>query len=61
MFGNKFPIELPGAGFEQFLEGGTDRAFVSHPRFFQLLEVLVIGGHAFVRCLRVSVAIECVD
>jgi hypothetical protein len=35
VFRNEFPIELPGAGFEQFVKGGTDGGFVFDAELFK--------------------------
>ena len=51
IFGNEFPIELAGAGFEKLLKCGADSGFVFDAELFELGEILVIGDHAFVRGL----------
>ena len=51
IFGNEFPIELAGAGFEQFLKGGADSGFVFDAELLEFFKIVVISNDAFVRGL----------
>jgi hypothetical protein len=51
VFGNELPIELAGAGFEQFVKRGADGGFVFDAELRKLGERIVIGAYGLVRWL----------
>ena len=54
VFRDEFPIELAGAVFQQFVEGGTDGGFVCDAELGEFGQAVVINDNLLVRGLEVE-------